>query len=506
MPLRGGAFSLPDTDNADTGSGDAATVNTAPADAASPGDQAAGDLILSKPAAAEAKPAAAKEQRRGARSPRPSAGADAAAPAIEPAIDIDESVSPQQFWDAYFTTGAPDPVAVRDASRRLMKAKRFDHVQALVYSALRNGQPQPWMYEALGIALQLSGSSPAEVERAIMSAADFSTTPDELMLVAHYLLNLERDRRAIQVYQQVAKVDPNRTEVYLLTLRAAERADDLDGIAWATEAILGRAWPSEQAEVERVALRLAKATIRRLEAEGDYDTLADYRRRLQQAMVRDCVVRVSWTGPADLDLIVEEPSGAVCSQAQPRTAGGGINLGDTYAVEHEPGIGGFSETYICPRAFAGDYRVRVERVWGDVTAGKVTVDVVTNFRSPQAVHRRQQIDLGKDGAVVLFNVAEGRRQEPIAQEQLARALQRQEDIGRAVLAQQLSSMSDPGATPVRPEDRLRQLTRPRRGGAVGFQPQVQQFQDGTSMQVNAVASADRRYVIIRPAPLFSTIG
>ncbi|MEM6799301.1 MAG: DUF4974 domain-containing protein, partial [Planctomycetota bacterium] len=456
---------------------------------------AGGDLILSKatpaaqPAPKQAKPAKAKSSSK-----------------VE-SIEVDTNQAPEKFWDDYFAaTPQPNAVALRRATRRLMKAKRFDHVAALVQSALRNGHPQPWMYEALGISLQLSGSSPQQVERAIMSAVDFSSTPEELMLIAQYLLSLELDHRAIQVYQQVAKIAPARDEAYLLALRAAERTDNLDGILWATEEILSRAWPAEQAPIEQAALRIAKATIRRLEAEGQSSTLAAYRKRLQEAMVRDCLVRVSWTGGADVDLIVEEPSGAVCSLAQPRTAGGGVNLGDTYATQHEATVGGFSETYVCPKAFAGSYRARIRKVWGDVTASKVTVDVVTNFRSPDAKHERQQIDLGKDEAVVLFDLQQGRRDEPIEQQQLAQAIDRQRAVGRAVLSQQLSSLSDSGVTPIRPEERLRQAARRRAGGAVGFQPVIQQLPDGTTFTVNAVASADRRYVIVRPSPVFSTIG
>lgn len=458
----------------------------------------AGDLILSKaptqeaarPESAQAEPAPMKAQVESAKR-----------------IVIDNKMAPEDFWESYFGSTEANPIAVRRTARTLMKAQRYDQVIALVHSALRNGQPQPWMYEALGIALQLSGSSPQEVERAVMSAVDFSTTPEELMLIAQYLLSLEFDDRAIQIYQQVAKIDPQRDEAYILALRAAERTDNLDGITWATEAILGRAWPVEQAAIEETALRIAKATLRKMEAEGQTTTLAEYRDRLQKAMARDCLIRVSWTGEADVDLIVEEPGGAVCSQAQPRTAGGGVNLGDSYATEHEKNVGGFSETYVCPRAFAGSYRARIRRVWGEVTAGKVTVDVITHFRTDDAQHERQQIDLGKEDAVVLFDLEEGRREEPVAEEQLAQAIERQRAIGQAVLAQQLTSMSDPRVTPLRPDDRLRRQALLRRGGgAVGFQPVIQQLPDGTTYIVNAVASADRRYVIVRPSPIFSTIG
>jgi len=141
-----------------------------------------------------------------------------------------------------------------------------------------------------------------------------------------------------------------------------------------------------------------------------------------------------------------------------------------------------------------------------VTAGKVTVDVVKNYRGKNPQHQRKQIDLGDKDAVVLFELEAGRRQEPVEERQLAQAIDRQRAIGKAVLAQQLSSMSDPRVTPVRPEERLRRQARGRQGGAVGFQPQIILLPEGTTFTVNAVASADRRYVIVRPSPIFSAIG
>ena len=74
-----------------------------------------------------------------------------------------------------------------------MGRKQLDQVIALINAALRNGQPQPWMYESLGIAMELSGRSKSEIERTVMSAADFATSADELMYIARYLSRLDLD-------------------------------------------------------------------------------------------------------------------------------------------------------------------------------------------------------------------------------------------------------------------------------------------------------------------------
>ena len=40
-----------------------------------------------------------------------------------------------------------------------MNAKKFDHVIALIQAALRHHQPQPWMYEAMALAMQADGAA-----------------------------------------------------------------------------------------------------------------------------------------------------------------------------------------------------------------------------------------------------------------------------------------------------------------------------------------------------------
>ena len=116
------------------------------------------------------------------------------------------------------------PASVRETTRQLMAKNQLDQVIALINAALRNGQPQPWMYESLGIAMELKGSSKSEIERTIMSAADFSTSANELMYVAQYLSRLGLDRRAMLVCQQVAKVAPLRSEAYVLRTALGARS------------------------------------------------------------------------------------------------------------------------------------------------------------------------------------------------------------------------------------------------------------------------------------------
>jgi hypothetical protein len=367
------------------------------------------------------------------------------------------------------------------------------------------------MYESLGIAMELKGSSKTDIERAVMSAADFSTSPDELMYIAQYLSRIGLDRRAMLVCQQVAKVAPLRSEAYVVGLRSAEEENDVAGIRWATIGILSQAWPTNMAEIELTASRVAKATLERLASEGRTAEHDAFLKELQEAVVRDCVVRVSWTGEADVDVSVEEPSGSVCSATDPRTVGGGVKLGDGYTAKDKADEGA-SEVYVCPKGFAGSYRVQIHRVWGEVAAGKVTVDVYTHLRSGDVQHERQQLEVSDKDALVIFDLNHGRRSEPIETVQIASAVKRQETLSRTVLAQQLDTGSDPSVAP-NPNNQTRFFPGLDRrlaflGGrnAVGFQPIVQTLPEGTMMSIEGVVSADRRYVRIATVPVFSTIG
>jgi hypothetical protein len=91
----------------------------------------------------------------------------------------------------------------------------------------------------------------------------------------------------------------------------------------------------------------------------------------------------------------------------------------------------------------------------------------------------------------------------------------QQQLGRAILAQQLAGMVDPSAAASLSQSRgtPRATGTPGmpgmpffRSGAVGYQPVISTLPEGTNMFAQAVVSADRRYVRITTTPLFSGVG
>ena len=437
-------------------------------------------------------------------------------------IEIAKDAKPEAVWENYFSHNEPQPKAVRDAVRRLMNEQKFDHVSALIGAALRHRQFQPWMYEALALSMEAAGKPKSEIERAVMSAVDFADTPADLLYIGAYLDRLGLHERALQVYRQAAEIEPLSPVAYMLGLKAARATDNIEGLKWASTGILSQAWPKNQEHVWRAGLGVSKEVLDRLVADKKIEEAKAFEAKLDEAVRRDCIIIVKYTGDADVDLMVKEPDGSVCSLRHPRTTGGGLLLGDGVSQVGRDNIGGHSEVYVCPKAFNGEYQVMLRRVWGKVTTGKVSVEVITNLGSSSAVEDRKKISLDKDEAIVTFDLKNGRRKEQLGNQQVVNDVKGQLALNRQILAQQLAAAADPrsllGMAMSRSAssgtegagggagDELRRLLGNNFSGAVGYQPVITILPEGTMLSVTAVVSADRRYVRITASPQFTGIG
>jgi tetratricopeptide (TPR) repeat protein/uncharacterized membrane protein YgcG len=445
-------------------------------------------------------------------------------------IAVDANTDPDTAWNNYFA-GLKEPdekqaaevmrqrnATIAETAKELMDGKQFNQVSALLQAALRNGYAQPWMYEALGLALQAANRPQEEVERALMSAADFAHSATDLMNIGIYLARLGLDARALQVLQQASALEPFRPEPYMHGLEIAQRLNNIDGIRWACLGVLSQAWPNDKKEIAQSARFAADALLEKLRGQGQMSQADEFRKQLDEAQARDCVVKVTWTGDADIDLTVQEPTGAVCTFSNPRTTGGGVMQGDTYAKVKAPGSDGsseYSQSYVLPQGFSGQYKVLLRRLWGQVATGKVTVDVYTHFGTTKVVHIHKQIPVSDRDALINFDLVDGRRTEPLEQAQLATATENQKAISRAVLSQQLSEIDNgsslnegfdaPNAAANGPVVTPKNFAFLRPGPA-GYQPQIIVLPEGANLFATAVVSADRRYVRVSPSPVFSTIG
>ncbi len=139
------------------------------------------------------------------------------------------------------------------------------------------------------------------------------------------------------------------SEPYEMALPIAEELQDVNALRWICTGILGQAWTDDKLGlIERAKLQpkppMFDCSVRSRVMEADA-----FVKDLEESFVRDAVVRVTWTGDCDVDLLVEEPSGTICSVNNPRTAAGGMLLRDGSPANKGPD-GVCSETYVCRKA------------------------------------------------------------------------------------------------------------------------------------------------------------
>lgn len=463
-------------------------------------------------------------------------------------ITANQGESIDQAWDRFFAEQEVDSAidltvldsrvrsTVRLYSARATKAqekgdselaqKHFVQAREAIAGSIRAGHVQPWMYQALALVLKATGAPDEDVERALLSAVDFAETPEDILNVAARLEEVGADAAALKLCQDISRIDPYRREPYVLGLRLAKELDESEGLMWACEGILSQAWPENFSSIVDEARLIARSVHGQLMEEGKSDQARAFDESLQRAASHDVIVRVSWTGDADIDLAVEEPSGTVCSLDNRSTAGGGTLLADAFPGSAADVEGTVSETYLCPQGFSGQYRLLIRRVWGNVTSGRVSVEVLTDFGRPEQNFVQKEIPLTEKDALVIFEVKDGKRQVEIAEAQLANLRDVQRDMRGQVLSQfaavpiggpdgdgqvlrdlfrDVQSLTGGAVTGI-PAGGLDPRLNAFRRGAVGFQPQITQLPEGAGMSTLAIISADRRYVRISPAPFFSQVG
>jgi len=249
---------------------------------------------------------------------------------------------------------------------------------------------------------------------------------------------------------------------------------------------------------------------------------------LKQALIRDVIVKVKWTGDADIDVMIKEPAGTVCSLRNQRTTSGGLMIGDLPDSASKEHVEGHMAVYTCPKAFSGNYQVLIRRVFGKVPTGNVNVEVSTQYNTNQEKTLTQKIPVKDGEALVKFDVTEGRRKESLRDAQVVNAavaaLGQKQVQHEAMLAQQLAAANDPqqaaalaavqqagaNASAAQAQQQNSNLfPAPWANGlhsGVGYAPVIITLPEGTNYMAFGVVSADRRYVRITCVPYFSQVS
>ncbi|MGE5191847.1 MAG: hypothetical protein ACM3U2_05050 [Deltaproteobacteria bacterium] len=388
-----------------------------------------------------------------------------------------------------------------DVVQRLTKAKKGDAAIACVNAALIHGQAQPsWMYTFLALELEQAGRPREEIERVLLSTVDFSAVNiTNVLYSAATLTRFGAKERALAMYRQASAIDPSRLEPYALGLKLAREANDADAVGWAASGILQRAWGPGYESLHGDAVAAARDTEAALRNSGDNEAAGRLARTVAEALIRDLVIELSWSGKADLDLLVEEPSGAICSAENPATTGGGIFVHDGYGGDQKD----THDNYVCPRGMSGDYRVTVRHISGEVVGKRAILKITRYQGSPREIEEFFTIELSDRDKVVRVTLAHGRLKELTAIP-LLDVPRDQPVAGRRNPRERLVRRSRESR---RAEAEFRDGRQRAPGGAAapGYQPVITLLSEGVQNTAMAVISGDRRYVRLTVTPSFSAI-
>ncbi len=284
---------------------------------------------------------------------------------------------PKTMWNAAIARTVTDPGLIVACAEFLMEFDEFGHAAEVLKGNLRKGlATDEWAHDALAVALEAAGGNPIEVERAFVSAIDLDPTSAKAYLkAAKAEANLKNHNQAVVFCQRAAKFSPDDPLPYANAMAFAEFATDVksDAVLWAADNLLKRDWNTSDGVDyhKQVGERLPKLETKLKAAGQKTDDLA---KAITLQNQRDLVIELLWQGNADLDLIVAEPVGSVCSPTYNRTTGGGLLKADILEQLNDR-----SEVYTAASAFSGTYKVSVKQAFGRPIGGNARIKI-TKFK------------------------------------------------------------------------------------------------------------------------------
>lgn len=384
--------------------------------------------------------------------------------------------------------------ALKDVVNDLIKSKQYEEVIACLEQAILAGQlaehGNGWIHEVLALSMESAGRPKNEIERVLMSSQDLiDGNADSMMRLAEYLTRFDRFDRAIELYRQASFLSPGRPEPFVRALDLARRSGNVEAVIWSAPEVVSFAWGKDRESLRRNAEQAASDAIQKLTKEGKISKALQLQEAMRKAKCLDLVVRLEWNGQGDLDLLVEEPTGTICSMEQPFTTSGGAFVHDGFG----PNQANCYDEYVCPSAIQGEYRLRVRHIRGDIVAKRARLTVTRGKNTDHEETETQTIVLGPTDSIIRISLATGRRINPDAVVPVPiKQSGRRGAAGNAIMSQ-----INPNPVGVIPTVG---------GGAVGYQPVISVISEGVAMNVLATVSGDRRYVRINANPSFSSIS
>ncbi len=186
-----------------------------------------------------------------------------------------------------------------DEGKEKLALESFQRAIDLINQMLCSGHPQPWMYQALSISMKACNYPKEDVERVMLSSLDFGGDTMAAVEIADYFAKNQMKAEALALLRDTAIADPNCYELYTLALPLARELNDVDAIRWTCVGVLSKAWPTRYDRLVEDAKLAARATSLRLKQAGKVMDATVFDNQIKEALRRDIIVRVTWTGEAE---------------------------------------------------------------------------------------------------------------------------------------------------------------------------------------------------------------
>jgi hypothetical protein len=277
----------------------------------------------------------------------------------------------------------------------------------------------------------------------------------------------------------------------------------VDAIEWAAVGILTQAWGKNHEDLHLLADDAVAEAEQILTSQGKEKQLQQFQAKIAVARQRDLVLKLTWNGSADLDLIVEEPLGTVCSRKNKFSRGGGVLVHDGFGPKAQNAY----ELYVCPMAAAGEYKLTVHYVVGEVVAKQAKLTIIRHQGGLDETTTTQSVSLAGTDTVLRLGLKSGRRTELSADVPVTGYLPAAPPADRYKVASQIQRADYSSADQAKAIERVRhqEVLRQNGGFQAAVQPIVRTFGEGVQLGAMAVVSPDRRFVRLNLNPTFTAI-
>ena len=325
------------------------------------------------------------------------------------------NVDPRAFYETYYHSRDKDridPDKLRRTLASLNRLRKPRELHAAILGYLKNQKYhrvaiEPWMYEALALAINMNDGSDADVKMSLNYAADLAQethNPNHLVSVADLLFRKGYFERVGSLLDEAMPKVPHRAEPIAMSINLAQKTKDPARMSDSLERLLSLGWPGQDEYFRIEAGNQVEQMVKQLRAQNKGAEAAQLEKKLEDAMSRDVFVRLTWDGFADYDISVEEPFGLKAEYTMPRTVFGGAMIKNGYGSHPE-------EIYVCPRGFNGKYTIRVSKIWDDPKqpVSKLTLELITHDGTAHEKKEIRNLKPSAENPPTVVTLIEGRR-------------------------------------------------------------------------------------------------